>query len=79
VKISCSVLCYGWKYRIFNIEKRGSRENLFLQQSTSPPRGDSWVTQTRLWRPSQGGITLTSVVEEMPFTIRNFPRQVRRL
>jgi len=29
--------------------------------------------------PSQGGITLTSVMEEMPFTIRNFPRQVRRL
>jgi len=22
VKICCSVLCYGWKYRIFNIEKK---------------------------------------------------------
>ena len=50
-----------------------------LQQSTSLPRSNSWVMQTRLWQLRQGIITLTSVMEEMPFTIQDFPWQVRRL
>ena len=45
----------------------GSQERIkLLQQSTSPPRGDSWVTQMRLWWPSHGGINPSPVMEEMP-------------
>jgi len=30
VKINCSVLCYGWKYRLFNIEKKLKLKKKYL-------------------------------------------------